>query len=185
MVVELRQVDPARQATLSTQSWEELGQAVRPNVNPFAEFLLTLYSQSQRTNAGTRGLDDWSRRIYIDTQLDRTLKPALLDGEFNLVVISGNAGDGKTAFIQQVETAAKDAGAVIQSVANGNGAAFELRGHRFRSNYDGSQDEGEKVNDTVLLEFLRPYEGNEAAAWPANETRMIAINEGRLIDFLE
>ncbi|MCC5841970.1 MAG: protein kinase [Opitutales bacterium] len=181
---DLRQSDPAREATI-TQSWEDLGEARRPNTNPFAEFLLTLYSQSQRTNAGTRGLDEWSRRIYIDTQLDRTLKPALLDGEYKLVVISGNAGDGKTAFIQQVEREAREQGASVEPVANGNGAVFHLKGHAFRSNYDGSQDEGDKVNDAVLLEFFKPFEGGDAAAWPTDETRMIAINEGRLIDFLE
>lgn len=181
----LRQVDPTQESSLTTQSWETLGGEPRPNTNPFAEFLLTLYSQSQRTNAGTRGLDAWSRRIYIDTQLDRTLKPQLLDGLYKLVVISGNAGDGKTAFIQQVERQAEEAGAVIEPVANGNGAFFELQGRRFRSNYDGSQDEGDKVNDSVLLEFFQPYEGTDATRWPSHETRMIAINEGRLIDFLE
>ncbi|MCC5789789.1 MAG: protein kinase [Opitutales bacterium] len=181
----LRQPDPTRETTLATQSWEELGETRRPNTNPFAEFLLTLYSQSQRTNAGTRGLDEWSRRIYVETQLDRTLKPELLDGNFKLVVISGNAGDGKTAFIQQVEQEARESGAEVEPVANGNGAVFSVKGHRFRSNYDGSQDEGDKVNDTVLLEFFQPYEGDSEAAWPSEETRMIAINEGRLIDFLE
>ena len=54
----------------------------------------------------------------------------------------------------------------------------------FLSNYDGSQDEGKKTNDEVLFTFLEPFRGTEETQWPNNETRLIAINEGRLIDFL-
>jgi serine/threonine protein kinase len=184
-ITELRQTNPQAQATLTTQSWESMGLAPKPNTNPYVDFLLTLYSQSQKTNAGTRGLDEWSRRTYVDTQLDQKLQPAVLDGTYKLVVISGNAGDGKTAFIQQVETAAKKAGAVVTNESHGNGVHFEYKGRVFRSNYDGSQDEGDTVNDAVLLDFFGPYIGDDNKIWPQNETRLIAINEGRLIDFLE
>lgn len=184
-VGDLRDARPGQQSILSTQSWEEIGEQRRPNTNPFEAFLLTLYSQSRSTNAGTRGLDEWSRKIYVDTQLDRTLMPAILDGDFKLVVISGNAGDGKTAFIQQVEKTARKAGAMPHPVANGNGSSFEIKGHRFLSNYDGSQDEGDKVNDAVLTDFFKPYEDSTISQWPDDATRLIAINEGRLIDFLE
>ena len=34
----------------------------------------------------------------------------MLKGEFRLVIISGNAGDGKTAFIQQFESFAENKG---------------------------------------------------------------------------
>jgi hypothetical protein len=108
-----------------------------------------------------------------------------LKGEFRLVVISGNAGDGKTAFIQQVETDAKRLGATLTPMTTGNGASFALNGRDFLSNYDGSQDEGEKVNDDVLTQFFAPFEGNDPSKWPKDKTRLIAINEGRLVDFLE
>ena len=64
----------------------------RVNVNPYVSHLLTLYSQSQISNAGTRGLDEIGKATYVSTFLDQKLKPALLKGEFRLVVISGNAG---------------------------------------------------------------------------------------------
>lgn len=183
----LRQAIPAVVERITTQSWEALSPAgeIRPNTNPFVHYLLTLYSQSAVTNAGTRGLDAMSRRIYIDTSLDRMLAPATLGGEFRLVVISGNAGDGKTAFIQQVEEKARSRGAEVTPYGTGNGTVFKLDGRQFRTNYDGSQDEGEKVNDDVLRQFFAPFEGNNPTAWPDHETRLIAINEGRLIDFLE
>ena len=152
-----------------------------PNTNPFVTHLLTLYSQSQVSNAGTRGLDEVGKATYVPTYLDVKLKPALLKGEFRLVIISGNAGDGKTAFIQQFEAFAESKGAQMQRGANG--AVFQLKGHTYQSNYDGSQDEGDERNDAVLQKFFAPFAGKGASGWPENHTRLIAINEGRLVDF--
>ncbi|MBU1544347.1 MAG: protein kinase [Proteobacteria bacterium] len=153
----------------------------RSNFNPYVSHLLTLYSQSQISNAGTRGLDEIGKATYVSTYLDEKLKPALLRGDFRLVVISGNAGDGKTAFIQQFENEAERVGAKFQRQANG--AVFQLKGHTFQSNYDGSQDEGDDQNDAVLLKFFSPFKGSNPDTWPTNQTKIIAINEGRLVDF--
>ena len=49
--------------------------------------------------------------------LDRDLEPAVLTGEFRLVVITGNAGDGKTAFLQRLEKRAEEQ-AVDDSLAD-------------------------------------------------------------------
>lgn len=183
----LRQPNPAKDKEVTTQSFQALQPAgeSRPNTNPFVSYLLTLYSQSRTTNAGTRGLDAMGRLIYVQTALDRALQPATLNGDFRLVIISGNAGDGKTAFIQQVEAEARKLGAEVESLGTGNGTRFELMGRTFHTNYDGSQDEGDKANDDVLSEFFAPFTGTDASTWPSDETRVIAINEGRLIDFLE
>lgn len=153
----------------------------KPNTNPFVTHLLTLYSQSQVSNAGTRGLDEVGKATYVPTYLDEKLKPALLKGEFRLVIISGNAGDGKTAFIQQFEAFAESKGAQMQRGANG--AVFQLKGHTYQSNYDGSQDEGDERNDAVLQKFFAPFAGKVKSGWAENQTRLIAINEGRLVDF--
>lgn len=154
---------------------------IKPNTNPFVMHLLTLYSQSRVSNAGTRGLDEIGKATYVPTYLDEKLRPALLKGEFRLVVISGNAGDGKTAFIQQFEAFAENKGAQMQRGANG--AVFQIKGHTYQSNYDGSQDEGSERNDAVLLKFFGPFAGKDLSKWPVNQTRLIAINEGRLVDF--
>ncbi|MDR2529063.1 MAG: protein kinase, partial [Synergistaceae bacterium] len=50
------------------------------NANPFVTHLLTLYSQSQLSNAGTRGLDEIGKQTYAPTFLDEKLKPELLKG---------------------------------------------------------------------------------------------------------
>jgi len=183
----LRVPNPAKELQVSTQSLQALASAgvPKPNTNPFVAYLLTLYSQSHSTNAGTRGLDAMGRLIYVPTALDRALQPATLNGVFQLVLISGNAGDGKTAFIQQVEDEARKQGASVTPYGTGNGTRFEIKGRKFQTNYDGSQDEGKKINDDVLLQFFEPFTGSDASRWTGNVTRLIAINEGRLIDFLE
>ncbi|NJQ03405.1 methylation-associated defense system protein kinase MAD6 [Streptomyces zingiberis] len=155
-----------------------------PNSNPFVAHLQTLYSQSRRSNRGTRGLDPHSMSVYVETALDRELVPALREGRHALVVVTGNAGDGKTAFLESFERQARDLGATF-GPRRPNGTDFTLDGHRFRTNHDGSQDEGETSGDEVLEEFFAPFTGADDSAWPIQgETRLIAINEGRLVDFL-
>ena len=154
-----------------------------PNTNPYVSRLLTLYSQSTHSNAGTRGLDVLAEQTYVETALDRELEPAVLAGEFRLVLITGNAGDGKTAFLQHLEKRAEDRQAIFDTPLP-NGRRFTLRGRTFLTNYDGSQDEGEQTSDDVLEAFFAPFAGSDPAAWPSDEVHLIAINEGRLVDFL-
>lgn len=176
----LRYIAPPPESTHESTAYEILTD--KPNFNPFVSYLLTLYSQSQQTNAGTRGLDDLSSRTYIPTRLDTVLLPAILQAEFKLVLISGNAGDGKTAFIQKLERTIPKTN--IHPNPNGNGSTFTHKGNHFRTNYDGSQDEGQTNNTEILLNFFAAFQGDDPATWKPKETHIIAINEGRLIDFL-
>lgn len=172
----------------ASSSWTVAGMGsgdgpLPPNTNPYVEHLLTLYSQSQRSNAGTRDVDTASAQTYVATKLDHELVPAVMNGEFSLVIITGNAGDGKTTFLKRLERHAETDQALMQEPQE-NGAKFELRGRSFISNYDGSQDEGDRSSDEVLRKFFAPFAGEDAGEWPDLETRLIAINEGRLVDFL-
>jgi serine/threonine protein kinase len=162
----------------------EWGGAVPPNTNPFVDYLCTLYSQSPQSNAGTRGLDDLGRRTYVPTLLDEGLMPEVIAGKFKLVLITGNAGDGKTAFLQQLEAQAGEQAQLLSNDPLPNGRRFVTVQRSFLTNYDGSQDEGAKGNDAVLREFFGPFKGDDPTAWPDTETRLVAINEGRLLDFL-
>ncbi|MCD7439451.1 protein kinase [Streptomyces lincolnensis] len=156
-----------------------------PNTNPFVTHLQTLYSQSRRSNRGTRGLDPHAMSVYVETALDSDLVPALRRGEHALVIVTGNAGDGKTAFLERFERQARELGADFEP-RRSNGSDFTLDGRRFRTNHDGSQDEGEVGGDDVLEEFFAPFAGPDESGWAGigGETRLIAVNEGRLIDFL-
>ena len=160
------------------------GGLVPPNTNPFVSRLLTVYSQSEYSNVGTRGLDVLGEKTYVETELDRKLEPAVFAGEFKLVLITGNAGDGKTAFLQRLEARATEAHQAVFAEPLPNGRQFSLQGRTYLTNYDGSQDEGEETSDDVLRAFFAPYAGADESAWPSDEVRLIAINEGRLVDFL-
>ncbi|HJL02365.1 MAG TPA: protein kinase [Polyangiaceae bacterium LLY-WYZ-15_(1-7)] len=190
LLAALENVAQARRAASTatpTSSWSvsglDDGGTIPPNTNPFVGHLLTVYSQSQQSNAGTRGLDALGEQTYVETALDRELEPAVLTGEFRLVIITGNAGDGKTAFLQRFEQSAEDQQAEFDEPLP-NGRRFRLQGRSFVTNYDGSQDEGEQSSDEVLDDFFGPFAGDAADSWPTDEVRLIAINEGRLVDFL-
>jgi len=148
------------------------------NHNPFVAKFLTIYSQSELSTAGTRGYDP---QTYVDTKLDLKLTPRIYSPETRLVVLTGNAGDGKTAYIQRLESLARDQGAKF-SAQTDNGCTYRMDGILYQTLYDGSQDfEGAK-NDQILKEFFSDLEGT---AEPKGAfTKIIAINEGKLRDFI-
>jgi len=146
-------------------------------------YINSLYSQSKRGNFGTRAhiKSSWlDTATYVETKLDLSLLPAILDGNYKLVIITGNAGDGKTAFIKKIEEKAEDKTALQHT----NGATFKIKDVPFQSNYDGSQDEEEKANNNVLEEFFKPFESWKDFSG-SSAGRIIAINEGRLVEFLQ
>ena len=80
------------------------------NHNPHVDEFLRFYSQSDTSTGGTRGYDP---RTYVETTLDEKLTPAIFNPNTKLVILSGNAGDGKTAYIQRVEAQAKTDGGEV------------------------------------------------------------------------
>lgn len=154
--------------------------AAPPNVNAMVTEFLELAAQARRSNGATRGLNRLAEVTYVNTRLDQDLTEALLEGEHRLVLITGNAGDGKTAFIQQVEGLARQRNAeILEERANGYRMRYLTR--EFLTLYDGSQDEEQSTSDEVLIQFLSPFmrEGRDDGA-----VRIAAINEGRLRDFV-
>lgn len=154
------------------------------NNENFIEYINSLFSQSRNGNAGTRASFNTSKfdeLTYTPTKLDNHLIPAVLDGKFKLLIITGNAGDGKTAFIRKIEDDKQIS--LIERFGHKNGAKFKINDVLFESNYDGSQDQDDKVNNDVLDAFFQPFE-NLTNYNEAKEGRIIAINEGRLVEFL-
>lgn len=146
-------------------------------------YVNSLYSQSVHGNGGTRAGAHQSildQKTYTKTKLDYKLLKDIADLKYKLVIITGNAGDGKTAFLKQVEAL----GTNRVGFQTKNGSEFTLNGVKFQSNYDGSQDESDKANDAVLRDFFAPFIGSSDYTH-SSEGRIIAINEGRLVDFLE
>lgn len=158
-------------------SLTHLGDSLDP-----VDYINSLYSQSHHGNSGTRAGNKQSAfdvLTYSQTKLDRKLIKDIEALKYKLIIITGNAGDGKTAFIHQIESKGQNKVAFDTN----NGSEFYLSGVRFETNYDGSQDEEEKDNDEVLEAFLRPF-ARQSDYTSINEGRVIAINEGRLVDFL-
>lgn len=141
-------------------------------INPHVDDFLTIYSQSERSTGGTRGYDP---ETYIETKLDRNLIPRILDPKTKLVILTGNAGDGKTAFIQHFEKIVTDRKAKV-SKRTDNGSTFSLIGVTYQTLYDGSQDFEGFANDAVLAGFFHELEGEKVPE--GNFTKVIAINEG-------
>ena len=149
------------------------------------DYINSLYSQSENGNAGTRagwkGNNKLDKETYTKTRLDIKLLSAIKEGKYRLVIITGNAGDGKTAFIRQVEQSSDQ---IEYLDDTHNGAKIVINGITYQTNYDGSQDEANLKNSEVLKKFFQPFEGLKNYH-EAKEGRIIAINEGRLMDFLE
>lgn len=154
------------------------------DLKEYIMYVNSLFSQSKHGNSGTRSSFEYNKyedKTYTPTKLDQQLIPAVLDGQYKLLIITGNAGDGKTAFMRKIE----ENGLITDLVRHKhkNGARFKINGIPFESNYDGSQDEDEKANNEVLESFFEPFEHIENYS-AAAEGRIIAINEGRLVEFL-
>lgn len=149
------------------------------NVNPMVREFLALSSQARRSNRGTRGMDDLAHATYVQTDLDKDLSESLLAGRHRLVIVTGNAGDGKTAFIQQVERECRRRGASGTTTANGS--RLQLDGMEILTLYDGSQDEENQSSDDILDSFFTPF---RSSGTRDRTVRLAAINEGRLRDFL-
>ena len=146
------------------------------------DYINSLYSQSSHGNSGTRaGLtkSSFDKLTYTETKLDKKLISDIRSLKYKLIIITGNAGDGKTAFIHHVE----ELDPMGERCDSRNGSRFNINGVKFESNYDGSQDEDNLTNTEVLDQFFSPFAGlNDYTL--AKEGRIIAINEGRLVDFL-
>jgi hypothetical protein len=138
------------------------------------------YSQSEAGNGLTRGLEtELARKTYVRTKLDTELAEAI--NFYKLVVLTGNAGDGKTAFIQKIEEMAVMMGSSVQR-NNHLGSEFVLHGRKFLTLYDGSMEVDGKSNQQMLRGFFAEFAGETPPT--TNVCLIVAMNEGKLRDFL-
>jgi hypothetical protein len=124
---------------------------------------------------GTRGIPPI---VYTPTKLERELLDAILASPPTLVILSGNAGDGKTAFL---ETVLKRGGR--EATPGQNEYTVELGGANYIVVLDGSEDTFDRSNDELLHDALHAFSGD--SPMPVERGTVIAINKGRLLKFLE
>ena len=142
--------------------------------------LLSAYPGSRYGNAETRGLDsDFAAQTYVETGLDWALKRDVRAAKVDLIVLFGNAGDGKTAFLQNL--AKEVSGDPIPSQQR----LCELRlegGRMFKVNLDGSAAYREQSANQILEAFFKPF---HTLAPTRNSTHAIAINSGKMLEWLD
>lgn len=185
--------DPAERPTSAAQLKETLQQALQSEtvsnnelekqINPWVENIRSLYRNSDSGNANNRGLDsDFVRETYIPTALDTRLLPLIIQSRPAALFLSGNPGDGKTAFLEQVYQKLLQQGATLKE-KDPSGWTINYNGHIFRSCYDASESQGEYSADEQLSTKLQGLEGEQPEQ--SQLTVLIAINDGRLVDFFQ
>ena len=151
-------------------------------VNPAVDEIRQLFRNSRLGNRGNRGLDsEFAVRTYVPTRLDERLIPRIVDGRPQLVVFSGNPGDGKTAFLERLGEFLRSRGARVLA-ADAAGWWMDLAGHEYSSVYDASESHEGISADELLHRALAPLNDSGRAR---SYTALIAANDGRLLDFLE
>ena len=142
--------------------------------------VLQSYPGSRWGNRETRGLDsEFADRTYVETKLEQALYRDLQNGNVSLVVLCGNAGDGKTALLQRLAQRL-DLGDHKSSrrILEGQTPA----GLTVRMNLDGSASWEGRTSDQLLDEFLEPFQHGRPSE---NIAHLLAINDGRLLEWIE
>lgn len=167
---------------------EETTSQLESVINPYVSDLLRLYSRGP-CNAENRGMDtEFAWQTYVPTELDIQLLPDILDRRYSLVILTGNPGDGKTAFLQQLyRRLAPDAATAPMhhwECETPDGWVFECV-------LDGSaSDAGRQLQSSneVLDALFQPFRRRGQASDPTvdlRRTQLVAINDGRLLEYLE
>lgn len=151
-------------------------------INPWIEQLRRTYRNSALGNQDNRGLDTpFARDTYVETALDRVLLPSILRDRPRAVFLSGNPGDGKTSFLEMFEAHLRGTGA-LREARDESGWKYQSGQHRFLSCFDASESHGVLTADQQLDSKIESLAGDQPPA--IGVTALIAINDGRLHDFL-
>jgi len=155
-------------------------QELREHKIEWLRSLLQSYPGSRWGNRETRGLDTpFATQTYVETQLEETLERDIRERHVRLVILCGNAGDGKTALLQHLAT----------RLGLGEHKSSErlLEGRLkdgliVRMNLDGSAAWRGRSSDEILDDFLAPFQNGA----PSEDiVHLLAINDGRLLEWIE
>lgn len=145
--------------------------------NPTVDLLRQLYRGSKLGNAGNRGLDTlFAETTYVETLLDTDLTPKIIQGNLDLVILTGNPGDGKTSYLTRLLGYLREYGAT-NITAGAGGWTCETSTHTFSAVYDASEARDGKTSDQLVSEALTPFREG------ISHTALLAINDGRLRQF--
>ncbi|MCX6017397.1 MAG: protein kinase, partial [Chloroflexi bacterium] len=142
--------------------------------------LLSTYAASLVGNAETRGMESsFARDTYVETELDRHVAQELRAGKAQLVILCGNAGDGKTAFLQKL---AEQFGLPDVRSAQRLWEHTLPDGRRMLLNLDGAAAWRERTADDLMNEVMQPFlDGRRQPEL----LHLVAVNNGRLLEWIE
>jgi serine/threonine protein kinase len=151
-----------------------------PQQVPWLNSLLRIYPGSPHGNIETRGLDsDFALATYVETPLEQSLFDSVRNRTARLVILCGNAGDGKTALLQHL---AARFGVKHHLSATRIWEARTADGLTLRANLDGAAAWNGRSANELLDELFLPFHDGI----PADDiAHLLAINDGRLYDWLE
>ena len=151
----------------------------RENEVDWLKSLLQSYPGSRWGNSETRGLDtDFAAKTYVETNLEQGLRRDIVERRVRLVVLCGNAGDGKTALLQHL---AQSLGLGDQTSATRILEGRLNDGLTVRMNLDGSASWKGQSADELLNDFLAPFQDGQ----PGEDiVHLLAINDGRLLEWI-
>jgi serine/threonine protein kinase len=158
----------------------ELPPGLSPQKIKWLLSILQSYPGSRWGNSETRGLDtDFAASTYVKTDLEELLLSDIRSQRVQLVILCGNAGDGKTALLQHL--------AAELGFGNYPSARRVLNhtladGTLVNMNLDGSAAWLEQSADQILDEFLEPFQQGRPAE---KRVSLLAINDGRLFEWIE
>lgn len=152
---------------------------LRPNVIDRMKDILSAYPGSRFGNAETRGLDTkFAFDTYVQTELDTALPAAIRSGKVSLAILCGNAGDGKTAFLQNLVSSLGGASAPSsQRVWEG-----QLDGRPAKINLDGAASWNGRSANELLDDLFGPFLDGPPKR-PL--VHLVAVNDGRLMEWID
>jgi serine/threonine protein kinase len=154
--------------------------ALTANQVPWLKSILQVYPGSAYGNVETRGLDStFAADTYVETALENALFDDILARRVRLVILCGNAGDGKTALLQHL---AKRFSVPDLTSAQRIWETVTSDGLRLKANLDGAASFGDKSANEVLDQFFAPFGRGSPAEDVAH---LLAINDGRLLEWID
>jgi serine/threonine protein kinase len=177
---------PSHVSDTSSDSFSHSSNAVtpltvlQPNQVTWLKQILKTYPGGQYGNIETRGLDSkFAEQTYVQTALDTALLEDIKAGRVRLVVLCGNAGDGKTAMLQHIL-----AGLGVKPESSSHRVRDQVLpgGMHVRANLDGSAAYKDKNADDLLDELFKPF---QSGLPNTNLCHLLAVNDGRLLEWVE
>jgi len=151
-----------------------------PNQVPWLHSLLTSYPGSRFGNSETRGLDsDFAVSTYVETSLDEILYEEIENNKINLVILFGNAGDGKTAFLQNL---GKRFGLEDMKSSKRIWETTLCDQRKMMVNLDGSAAWNGRSANELLDELFAPFHTPD---YSRQVVHIVAINSGKLLEWIE